>query len=538
MSFRLLPNSDRDAKRVVRKWVLTFFIAILLLQFWRIFSLNATYDQGLFLQEIWNGLHGRPFESTLASELSAPVKFDGALPQLGYRHLGQHFTPLLLIWTPLVGMLGIWALPLIQVGLIASAGWVLFLLSEEHLPARLAGWITCSFFSTVLVIGPSLENFHDLCQVPLLVFLLLLGISKNQKLLYFFPALLLPLVREDVGLLSFSIGLWMMARRPNWRLWGLGMCTYSILAVLIITYNIMPLFGSELTQRFLQERFGQYINNNQDGTLSVLLSMSKQPLLLLRELVSPVNSTIRFLITLALPVAFVQWVSIDSWLLISLPLFVALSSQGGNALAVSLRFVLYLVPGIFAGTVFWWSNKTALFDKPAIQHFWKACLVIAFSFALIGNPHRSLSFLIPDSINPWVHIPLHEQFNRGFNTLTMLRSISNEASVAAETHLIPQLAQRRILLRFPENNRYLDTDGNPKNVDLIVSQPQFNQAYASAFNHHDRWVKKSIEKMKDLLEKGEYGLLYCDSRTVILKSTAKGSTDMHECFQRIIEHSQ
>jgi len=43
------------------------FLAIgLLLQNWRIWSLNATYDQGLFLQEIWNGHLGRPFESTLA----------------------------------------------------------------------------------------------------------------------------------------------------------------------------------------------------------------------------------------------------------------------------------------------------------------------------------------------------------------------------------------------------------------------------------------------------------------------------------------
>ena len=44
----------------------------------------------MVLQEIWNGLHARPFESTLASELSAPVMFDNALPQLGYKHLAQH----------------------------------------------------------------------------------------------------------------------------------------------------------------------------------------------------------------------------------------------------------------------------------------------------------------------------------------------------------------------------------------------------------------------------------------------------------------
>ncbi len=125
------------------------FLAIgLLLQGWRIWSLNATYDQGLFLQEIWNGQLGRPFESTLASQLSSPVLVRGdALPTLGYFHLGQHFTPLLMVWLPLVMLLGIWSLPLIQVGLLTAGGLVLHQLARADLPARLAAWIACSYFA-------------------------------------------------------------------------------------------------------------------------------------------------------------------------------------------------------------------------------------------------------------------------------------------------------------------------------------------------------------------------------------------------------
>jgi hypothetical protein len=61
-----------------------FLLIGLSLQGWRLWSLNATYDQGLFLQEIWNGHLGRAFESTLASELSTPVLVNReALPTLG-----------------------------------------------------------------------------------------------------------------------------------------------------------------------------------------------------------------------------------------------------------------------------------------------------------------------------------------------------------------------------------------------------------------------------------------------------------------------
>ena len=148
-----------------------FTALALALQFWRIYTLTATFDQGLFLQEIWSALGGRPFESTLASELSSPVLLDKtALPTLGYLHLGQHFTPLLLLWVPLVALLGPWSLPIVQIGLISAGGLVLYELARCDLDERIACWIALSYFASGTVIGPSLENFHDLCAVPVLVF--------------------------------------------------------------------------------------------------------------------------------------------------------------------------------------------------------------------------------------------------------------------------------------------------------------------------------------------------------------------------------
>ncbi len=533
---RILPKSSKGSEKIVFKWILFFFLVTFSLQCWRIFSLNATYDQGLFLQEIWNSLQGHPFESTLAAELSAPVKFGSAIPQVGYRHLAQHFTPLLFAWTPLVSLLGVWALPLIQVGLMTLAGWVLFLLGKEYLPTQLAGWITISFFATGTVIGPTLENFHDLCLVPLSVFSLLLGISKENKLLYFFPALLLPLIREDVGLLSFGIGLWMICKRPNWRLWGFGLCLYSLISVLVITNSVMPLFGTELTDRFMQERFSQYLNDQTGGPIDVLIAMIKNPVLLFNEIISPGEKTILFLITLALPLVFIPWISIDSWILIGVPLFVALSSQGGNALSVHLRFVLYLVPGTFAGSIFWWSRNTYMFKKKSFRTLWKVCLVTAFTFAIIGNPHRALSAFIPDSVYPWVHVPVQRQISRGVATRKILSLIPKEASVASETHLIPQLARRRVLLRFPENYKYIDTDGNVQKAELIVSQPRFNADYSVAFRHHALWLKNSISTMHELVDKNDYGVLFCDSKGIILKEGYSSLEKEINCFKKEIRH--
>ena len=265
--------------------------------------------------------------------------------------------------------------------------------------------------------------------------------------------------------------------------------------------------------------------------------MIQKPYLLLKELASPPGNTFIFLLTLGLPLAFIPWFSIDSWMLICCPLFVALSSQGGNALSVSLRFVLYLVPGLFAGSIFWWQKNSKFFEDKYFRKFWKFCLILSFFFAIVGNPHRSLSAIIPDSVNPWVHIPIHQQWRRGIAGNSLMKLIPKNASVASETHLIPQLAARRILLRFPENYKFKDLDGRVKTVDFIISQLRFNSDYAPAFKNHKKWVIRSIDNMRNLIESKEYGIHHCSKNGIIIAKQTITTPKAQICFQSEIEQA-
>jgi hypothetical protein len=74
--------------------------------------------------------------------------------------------------------------------------------------------------------------------------------------------------------------------------------------------------------------------------------------------------------------------------------------------------------------------------------------VLSVLFTVTGNPHRSLSALIPDSVQPWVYVSPWRQLKRGFETRALLHTIPAQASVAAETQLVPLLAERRVLLRW------------------------------------------------------------------------------------------
>ena len=68
-----------------------------------------------------------------------------------------------------------------------------------------------------------------------------------------------------------------------------------------------------------------------------------QPLLLLRELVSPPDTTLRYLFNQGLPLMFIPLISFDSWLLMGLPMLGLLLAQGSNN-PLSVNYPLFL-PG-------------------------------------------------------------------------------------------------------------------------------------------------------------------------------------------------
>ncbi|HBY77500.1 MAG TPA: hypothetical protein DEG47_11000, partial [Cyanobacteria bacterium UBA11148] len=102
---------------------LIFFILTLILSLHRHYTFYSSYDQGIFNQVFWNGLHGRFFESSLSSQLSTNVVHQGEVPEVYYHRLGQHFTPALLLWLPLYALFPSPAtLSVLQVTLVTAAG--------------------------------------------------------------------------------------------------------------------------------------------------------------------------------------------------------------------------------------------------------------------------------------------------------------------------------------------------------------------------------------------------------------------------------
>ena len=157
-----------------------FFLLTLFFSLHRYYSFYANTDHGLFNQVFWNSIHGNLFESSLSSSLSNEVIHEGGFPEVDYRRLGQHFTPALLLWLPLYALFPFPStLNVLQVTLMTGGGLMLYALAKSYVNPVLAARIAISYYAANTVIGPTLGNFFDLCQLPLFAFGLLLAQKKK-----------------------------------------------------------------------------------------------------------------------------------------------------------------------------------------------------------------------------------------------------------------------------------------------------------------------------------------------------------------------
>ena len=514
------PKSDLPAKFTFIQPILAiagvFFLICLILILNRYFSFYASFDQGIFNQVFWNNLHGRFFESSLSSSLSTNIVHANEVPTVYYHRLGQHFTPALLLWLPIYALFPNAAtLAVLVVTLITAGGLMLYVLARQYLEPPLAVMIALSYYAANAVIGPTLSNFHDISQIPLFIFTLLLAMEKRWWWLFWLMAGLILMVREDAGVGLFGVGVYMVLSRRFPRT-GLAVCTISFGYMLVLTNLIMPLFSEDISKRFMLERFGQYADGDEATTLDIIWGMISNPIRLLVELVTPINRTILYLLGQWLPLAFIPAISPASWSIAGFPLLKLLLGKGDSVLAITIRYALSVVPGLFYGAILWWSKHPKTF-KPSFRRLWIACICLSLFLSFTSNPNRTFYFVIPDSVKPWVYVSLPEQWhhvNQGIRPL--LAEIPSNASVSTTTYLVPHLSSRREILRLP----MLELRNDKREVvkmDYVIADLWQLQKYKPAFKSDGRLLNELVNLVDRITKNQEYGIIGFKDGVILLK---------------------
>jgi uncharacterized membrane protein len=466
----------------------------------------SSHDQGIFNQVFWNGAQGHFFESTLSSGESAAVQIENQLPDVSYRRLGQHFTPIHFLWLPLYRLLPFSAtLLVLQVTLVTAGGVALYFLARQRLSDQISAWIAAGYFCAQAVIAPNLANFHDFSQIPLFVFLMLLAVERKRWRWAIAAILLVFLSREDTGIILFSFGAYFLVSRRHLR-FGAGLCVVSVAHLLVTTNVLMPIFSEEVGANFLSTSYSRYVDSGDASTVTLLLGFLKRPDRVLLDLITPVSGTLRFLAGHWLPLMFVPAVSPTAWLCTAAPLAtLLLRSDDHLALSMQLRYTLMVVPGVFYGAILWWSQRSPKLSQRT-RKLWAACLCLSLLFVFTLNPSRTWSFIIPDSINPWVYLSLPSQWNHAGEVRSLLAQIPPDGSIAATDNLLPHVSGRRAVLRFPLLE-FQNDDQKAVSVDYVLVDFWQLQQYQAAFSGSRRRIQEWMPLIQNMINEQRYGII-------------------------------
>ena len=95
--------------------------------------------------------------------------------------------------------------------------------------------------------------------------------------------------------------------------------------------------------------------------------------------------------------------------------------------------------------------------------------------------------------------------------------IPSDASVAADTPLLPLLAQREAAIRFPRHVEYRDRDGRIQPVDWVVALPGYHTPLAPVFKGSRNKQQRIQRELRKLKASGDYRLLHCQGGAVVLQ---------------------
>lgn len=527
--------------------ITTAFLGFMLLfGLHRYYTFYTSYDHGLFNQMYWNSLHGHFFQSSLTSGNSVGVLEDGKIPVVNFLHLAHHFVPAFMLWLPLYALFpSPVTLVVLQIVLMAAGGVMLYALARHYLNPQLSLLITAGYFSGSAVISPTFANFYEHCQIPLFVFGLLWAMEKQRWVLFWILALLVLGIREDTGLILFGIGLYMIFSRRFPKA-GIALCGLSFAYVAFVTNVIQPQFSDDAKRLYFASRFRQFVPGNKSPTtLQVLWGMLTHPVELAQSLLTPFDRRFFYLVGQWLPLAFVPAIAPASWTIAGVPLLALVMQSGKTALSISVRYAVGIVPGVFYGAILWWAYRSqrpqpplpegkSWFKRvgwtfrtrqltPAFRQFWVSCMVVSVIAALAANPNQAFYFLAPDSFRPWVLIPLTRQWEHTAVLNRLVREVPPDASVSATTYVIPQLSNRRALIR-PPLLKIKNDAGQVENVEYVLADLWRHEQYQAIFKP-DRARLQELLTTIDAATQSTYGILKVEDGVVLLK---KGATSTPE----------
>ena len=377
---------------------------------------TQTWDLAAFVQSIWSAAHGGGLVNTLEQ-----------VPN----HLGLHFSPFLFLLAPFYRIFeSPYLLLVIQTIGLALGALPLYFLAKRHLPSF---WPL--FISGAYLLYPGLHwaNIYDFHEITFFIPLLLAALYFFELEKWLWGGIFLTLaasVKEDAILAVIFVGLYLLAKRSeiSRRRFNANQKAGIFIAVIALVYFIavvqvfMPALGGGVL------RFDRYTNLGETPA-EIIKNIAADPLLLPATIFT--GEKIRYLFWLFLPLTFLPFLSWRPLILLIPGLAENLLTDYQFQFSGLYHYDSILIPGIFLAVIY--GVKFFLTRWPEKEKFLKYAFLTTMA----------IGFLFRSPINP-VYFPAHYFQSTPQETAyrNMVKIVPPDVSVAAQTNMVPHLANR------------------------------------------------------------------------------------------------
>jgi len=385
------------------------------------------YDLSLYVQSLWNTLHGDFLRLTVAP---------------GVRHfLSWYFTPSVVLLTPVYAL---WPSPvtllIVQSVVVALGAWPVFRLAKEQVDAPwLAAGYACIYLVFPALLAANLYDFHGITlTAPLLIWTWYLA-QRRRWIAFGVVAAITAGFREEAALSLIMMALLLVAD-PTRRRAGIWTVIGSAIWFVLLVMIAVPMVRATSVYMDQISRFG-YLGSS---PAQVLTNLVAHPQLVLNEMSRP--EKIGYLLHLFAPVGYLP-VFAPVMLLPVLPTLV-MNLMAAYPPAYSPVLFQYNAPlppfivlaaAMGSGRLARWIGAHSA-RRRSLAHVG----LLAFTLFMSAGYQLKLGYLPFSPTFHWPQITSHHQLG-----LQIAESIPPDATVSAQNQLAPHVSNRRTVYIFP-----------------------------------------------------------------------------------------
>lgn len=355
-------------------------------------------------------------------------------------HFALHFTPILFLFIPLyLAFPGPLILLYIEVVAIGLSALFLFLVARRVIKTRFlsATVVVVYLFYRQLLLG-LMHDFHTELLFPALILgaFYFLAIRKKPALYFLFLVLAL-LVREDIGIYLFFFGIFAVFQLREKRL-GWTTSGVSLGYVLLTLGMIIPHFRHEAggTGFYL---YGASYGQDNGSLFQMIGYIIGHPEVLLQGV--DLGRFLRILLfNILLPLMFLPLMSAYGLLLLP-PLAVMLLSKIPQMYTFGLHYSSTFLPFLFLALIYGMKNARSVWESGMRGRARGSFSVVAAVLLTVNLANSSFWRVISPS--------RYRALSTYSDVRQLINRIAPQASVAAQSALIPHIPKRQAIVMLP-----------------------------------------------------------------------------------------